>query len=66
MSQAKNLTGTGHFISKQLPPGHKERKQFVLPRLKQERLKDQKDQLVNYEWFLNGNLQGLYLPSSIQ
>jgi hypothetical protein len=66
MSHAKHLAGTGHFISKQLPPARKERKQFVLPRFKHERLnKDQKVQLVDDKLFINGNLQSQYLPSSI-
>jgi len=48
MSHAKHLTGTAHLISKQLPPARKERKQFVLPLFKQERLnKDQKVYLLD-------------------
>ena len=36
-AQYSDESGTGHFISKQLPPARTERKQFVLHRFKQER-----------------------------
>ena len=66
ISHDKHLTGTGQFISKQLPPARTEQKQFVLARFKQERLnQNQKVQLVDDKLFINGNLQSQYLPSPI-
>ena len=58
MSNVSRLRETQHFITRQLPPSHKERKDFVLPFFKTLRSNaDNKAQLVGDKLYVKGKLQ---------
>ena len=66
MQHTKNLTGMRHSVSRQLPPEKRERKQYVLPILKEAK-KDRNNQakLMDERLYIKGNLQKQYLPSPL-
>lgn len=67
MAHAKNLAGSGHFVTKQLPADRRERKQYVLPIFKDRRANtDQKVQMIDDRLLINGVLQRQYLPATLQ
>jgi hypothetical protein len=66
MSKAKSLKGTHHFISQQLPPGKRERKQFTLPLYKDVKQDKQRQaRIVQDRLYVDGTLQRQFLAVSL-
>lgn len=65
-SKVSNLKGTGHFISKQLPPDKTERKQFASTEFNVSRkLPDVKTKMVGGKLYINGAIQRKFLRPTI-
>jgi hypothetical protein len=63
MSKVKSLSGTHHFITQQLPPTTRERKQFTLPMFKAVRQdKTRQARIVQDRLYVDGTLQCQFLP----